>query len=64
MKKDIEVPIIPPRNVPIIPPREVMPPTEPNPVEAICGACGLEMRREMCYSCPRDDCPCYMRVTC
>ena len=29
-----------------------------NPVRAICGACGLELRRIMMYVCSRNDCPC------
>lgn len=29
----------------------------PNPITAICGACGLELRQTMSYTCPRSDCP-------
>ena len=47
------------RKVPVIPPLpSERQPSEPNPVCAICGECGLELRRVMSYSCPRTNCPC------
>ena len=33
------------------------PEKDPNPVTAICGNCGLTIRRIMNYSCPYDKCP-------
>jgi hypothetical protein len=27
-------------------------------IVSICGDCGLELKRQMMYSCPRADCPC------
>ena len=45
-----EVPIIPP-----LPPGE--PDPDPNPIIAVCGECGLEVRRIMSYSCPNPRCP-------
>lgn len=54
--------------VPIIPPRAPVPVDkqrgDPNPTVAICGACGLELKRVMSYSCNRSDCPCYVNPTC
>lgn len=52
-------------NVPIIPPLEQTPsaPTY-NPTVAICGACGIELKQVMGYVCPRNDCPCFTKITC
>lgn len=52
-----ELPIIPP-----LPPGQ--PSLDPNPMVAKCGACGIELKRVMHYSCPRIDCPCFPKATC
>jgi hypothetical protein len=46
-------------NVPIIPPLppDYPKPTEPNPVVAKCGECGLCIRQVMMYYCPNPRCP-------
>ncbi len=41
-----------------------LPQPEPNPVMGNCPKCGLELRQMMLYCCPRNDCPCFMKVTC
>ena len=46
--KDLGVPVIPKR-LPIN--------REPNPVVAVCGECGLEIRQVMMYSCGKINCP-------
>lgn len=51
------------QGVPVIPPRRPVP-LDPNPTVAICGACGLELKRVMGYSCNRPDCPCFTQITC
>ena len=38
-------------------------PWEANPVVPKCGACGIEFRQAMGYSCPRQDCPVQPRIT-
>ena len=49
--------------VPVIPPRKPQeePSTHPNPVQAICGECGVEWRKVMMYCCQNANCP--MRTT-
>lgn len=49
--------------VPLIPARPKPSQPEYDPVISVCGACGMEMRRVMAYSCARADCPCFPRVT-
>lgn len=50
--------------VPVIPPLPDPPKDRgPNPVIALCGACGLELHRVMGYVCPRTNCPCLPRIT-
>lgn len=61
-KKPDDIPVIPEK--PVIP--EITPwiptytPTQPNPIVAECGACGLNLHAVMGYVCPRPDCPCGM----
>lgn len=44
--------------VPLLPPRrKALPNRDPNPVRAVCGACGCEIRRVMMRACGREDCP-------
>lgn len=49
--------------VPLIPPLPDRP-LDPNPVVAICGACGREVRQVEMYSCSRTNCPIQPRVFC
>lgn len=46
-------------NVPVIPPLPPESPNDmdPNPVVAICGQCGLNLRRVMGYVCINSRCP-------
>lgn len=48
------------RKVPIIPP---LPPRDssPNPTVAICGECGLHIKRIMHYACLKANCPVFER---
>lgn len=43
--------------VPLIPARKALPVVDSNPVVAICGACGIELRKIMHMACQRSDCP-------
>jgi hypothetical protein len=46
--------------VPVIPRRAEstkQAPRDPNPVVAVCGECGLEIRQTMGYYCPKANCP-------
>ena len=43
------VPLIPKRTTPSLP--------GPNPVQAVCGECGIELHRVMGYVCPKMNCP-------
>jgi hypothetical protein len=51
--------------VPMIPPLpETKPQTDPNnPIIAICGKCGLELKKIMHYVCPDLNCPCFKKAT-
>lgn len=51
--------------VPVIPKKDpLVPPTDPEQqVVAICGKCGLELKRVMLYSCNQTDCPAFTNVT-
>lgn len=52
------------QNIPVIPPVQV-PDKKPNPVVAVCGACGLRIHKVMGYCCPHPDCPTgFGSVTC
>lgn len=53
------VPLIPKRPTPITPT-----PGDPNPIVAVCGECGLDLRAVMGYVCSHSNCPCFARVTC
>jgi hypothetical protein len=50
--------------VPVIPPIAPMPPRDPNPVIAICGECGLELRQVMHYACGQARCPVKLGGSC
>lgn len=50
------------RSLPVIPPLPAEPPYDPNPEVAVCGECGLVLRRVMSYSCGRARCPVQTRV--
>lgn len=50
-------------NVPIIPAKPYQPKPTPNPVIAICGECGLEIKQVMGYSCQKSNCPVFRQVT-
>ena len=63
MPADPKFPVTPARPLPVILPREPVDPN-PNPAVAICGACGITLRRVMGYACPRSDCPVFPVVTC
>lgn len=53
-----------PKNLPVIAPLpEGQPDLDPNPEVAICGECGLVLRKVMAYSCSNSRCPCFTRVT-
>lgn len=52
------------REVPVILPLPPEEPYEPNPVVAICGQCGIELRKVMMYCCMNSRCPVQPRVTC
>jgi len=72
LDRDFEVKMLPPRDgfyernpyqdeadrigVPVIP---ALPgrPLDPNPVVAICGACGRKVRQVEMYSCSKGNCP-------
>lgn len=43
--------------VPVLPPREPIKPQESNPVVAVCGECGVEIRKCMMMSCSNPRCP-------
>ena len=49
------------RGIPIIPqvPEDVNPlrPVDPNPIVAVCGECGLDLRQVMGYCCGNARCP-------
>ena len=51
--------------VPCIPEKPIAPekPSDQGTI-AICGACGVELQRVMCYSCPRANCPVFAKVAC
>lgn len=52
------------RGVPLIPPRpERIRPNDSNPIVAVCGECGIELRYVMHYSCSRPRCPWFAQVT-
>ncbi len=54
-----------PDPVPVIPPLSPgLPNTDPNPVVAKCGECGLELYATMCYSCSNPRCPVFPQTTC
>lgn len=36
---------------------------ENNPVVAVCGQCGLEIRQTMGFVCPQQNCPVQVKVT-
>lgn len=59
-----ETRIINGRRVPVIPPRPPEPPYDPDPTVAVCGQCGIELKRVMCFSCQDPRCPCFTRVMC
>jgi hypothetical protein len=52
-------------SVPVVPklPDNYRHPTDPNPVVATCGECGMCWRRVMMYSCGNDRCPMQPKVT-
>ncbi len=43
--------------VPLIPKLINPPPYDPNPIQAICGECGIEIRKIMWYYCGNSNCP-------
>lgn len=43
--------------VPLLRPKPKLPIHDSNPVVAICGACGIEVRKVMSMACRRADCP-------
>ena len=51
--KDLGVPLIP-KKLPID--------QEQNPVVAVCGECGLEIRKTTMYSCSRTNCPVQIKI--
>jgi hypothetical protein len=53
------------RGIPVIPKLpDPTPNYDPNPTVAVCGECGLEMKRVMGYCCGNSRCPCFPRITC
>lgn len=54
MDKD-KIPVIPSKPEPSI---------DPNPVVAICGECGIEVRQVMGYVCYNSRCPIFPQVIC
>ena len=48
--------------VPLIPPLDPQVPLDPNPVVAICGACGRKVRQVEMYSCSQSNCPIQSQV--
>lgn len=49
--------------VPLLRPKPKLPVVDSNPVVAICGACGIEVRKIMSIACRRADCPLSNGVT-
>lgn len=49
--------------VPVVPRRPPRPPVNPDPILAVCGECGVEIRRVMMYSCQNGNCPCGLGPT-
>jgi len=45
--------------VPLVPRRviNVPPPYDPNPTVAVCGECGIELKRVMGFVCTKPNCP-------
>ena len=43
--------------VPVLPPRRADRPAEENPVVAVCGACGIDVRKVMWMACNKAECP-------
>lgn len=53
------------RKIPVIPPLpERTEPYDPNPTVAICGECGLHIKRVMGYACMQSRCPIQPRSIC
>lgn len=53
------------KEVPVIPPLpEQTEDLDPNPTVAVCGQCGLEIKKVMMYSCGNSRCPVQSRTTC
>jgi len=53
------------KEVPVVPPLPSgSPDLDPNPVVAICGKCGLELRAIMNFSCSKTGCPCFRKTFC
>lgn len=55
--KELDVPLIPK-----LPDSVANRPMDTNPVVAVCGQCGLEIRRIMGYSCSNSNCPIQPRI--
>jgi hypothetical protein len=51
------------RGIPVIPKLPPQQPYDPNPTVAVCGECGLEIKRIMGYCCQNERCPVQPRVT-
>lgn len=34
-----------------------------NPTVAVCGECGIELKKVMMYCCNRQNCPCFVKAT-
>lgn len=53
------------KEVPVIPPLPVgQPELDPNPTIAVCGECGLELKKVMMYSCGNIRCPVQPKAIC
>ena len=37
--------------------------TDPNPVVAVCGECGIAINKIMHFSCQNHNCPCQAKIT-
>jgi hypothetical protein len=49
--------------VPLIPKKERVPFRDPNPIIAVCGQCGHEVRSTEYRACPKGECPFGSSVT-
>lgn len=48
--------------VPLLEPKEETPKPEFNPTVAVCGLCGIEVKKVMLITCKRDGCPCFKSI--